>query len=165
MMTSKTSKASANAGTAYTRTDDSSVSRLPLLLVSLSSGLGVLSISRLPSVDPAVTSTGWGLLTEAGDVGGAEGGGGTVAVGSAAVPYPEPSSSFSEPAKHRRQVNILWVSSMLSMSQSTQLWYSFKALRKIINECMHTHLNSWPLDAKLDGKSATSLLQCGSSAD
>lgn len=43
------------------------------------------------------------------------------------------------------------------MSQSTQLWYSFKVLRKIISECMHTHLNSWPLDAKLDGKSATSL--------
>lgn len=43
------------------------------------------------------------------------------------------------------------------MSQSTQLWYSFKVLRKIISECMHTHLNSWPLDAKLDGKSPTSL--------
>ena len=100
MMTSKISRASTTAGTAYTRTDGSSVSRLPLLLVSLSSGLGVLSISRLPSVGPAVTSTGWGLLTEVGDVGGAEGGG-TVAVGNADVPYPEPSSLFSEPAKHR----------------------------------------------------------------
>lgn len=101
MMTSKTSRASTTAGTAYVRTDGSSVSRLPLLLVSLSSGLGVLSISRLPSVGPAETSTGWGLLVGVGDRGGTEEGGGTVAVGNAAVPYPEPSSSFSEPVKHR----------------------------------------------------------------
>lgn len=85
-ITRKISRASSTAGTAYTKTDGSSVSRLSLLLLSCSSVVGMLSTSELPSVGLVETRTGWVLPTVVEDAGVTAGEGITVAVGNVGDP-------------------------------------------------------------------------------